>query len=53
MAEFKNFARLGRRCATHYAPLSRSVKGKLISEHLDRERNYLIGTRRAQMLGSL
>ena len=29
-AELKNFARLGRRYAAHYAPLSRSVKGKLI-----------------------
>jgi len=38
MAEFKNFARLGRRCAIHYAQLSRSVKRKLILEHLDRER---------------
>src|SRR5437870_8709973 len=38
MAEFKNFARLGRRCATHYAPLFHSVKRKLILEHLDRQR---------------
>src|SRR6266851_206670 len=37
MAEFKNFARLGRRCAIRYAPLLHSVKRKLILEHMDRE----------------